>query len=159
MNTSKYLILSRTKMSKRLNSPTSRGMFSHLITITSPAQSRYPSGIGHYPYRLQLCFEDTDDPSHFDAPSVRDMERIIAYCQSCLNAGGNMLINCEAGISRSTAAGLIFLYLLHDRNAEVAMTQLRLSNPNAHPNTLMITLADDLLGCEGALLGALMRSS
>lgn len=156
MSTSRCLILSRTKMSKRLNSPTSRGEFSHLITITSPAQSRYPSGIGHYPHRLQMCFEDTTFSTHCEAPTARDVERIIAYCQSCLNAGGSMLINCEAGISRSTAAGLIFLYLLHNRNAEVAMRELRTQNPNAHPNTLMVTLADGLLGCESALVGALM---
>lgn len=147
-------ILSRTKMSKWLNSPTKRGEFRYLITITSPAQSRYPSGIGYYPQRLQLCFEDTNDATHPEAPQRKDVERIIAYCRCCLEAGGNMLINCEAGISRSTASGLIYLYL-QTGDAAAAWDLLIAQNPTAHPNALMVSLADDILQGGGMLSAGL----
>jgi predicted protein tyrosine phosphatase len=62
-----------------------------------------------------------------------------------------LVIHCTAGISRSTAA---FAILAAQRRpgAEVEVfAELRAIRPRAWPNSLMIALADDLLGAQGRL--------
>ncbi len=66
-----------------------------------------------------------------------------------------LLIHCWAGISRSSAAAYILACDgLPGREADLAAA-LRASAPFATPNRLMVALADDLLGRNGAMVDAI----
>jgi predicted protein tyrosine phosphatase len=64
------------------------------------------------------------------------------------------LVHCWAGISRSPATALIARYVKCG-DAEASALALRAAAPHAIPNRRIVQLADDVLGCGGALLGAL----
>ena len=71
--------------------------------------------------------------------------------------GTSLLIHCWAGISRSSAAAYILACDDHPgREGELA-SALRASAPFATPNRLMVALADDLLGRNGAMVDAIAR--
>ena len=69
-----------------------------------------------------------------------------------------MLIHCQGGVSRSTAAAVALLAQAHpeiDEDEIVAhVVSLR---PQAWPNSRMVTFADEILGRNGRLVAALQR--
>lgn len=66
-----------------------------------------------------------------------------------------MLVHCWAGVSRSTAAAYVILCdrLGPGRELEIARA-LRWRAPHACPNSLMVRLADEALGRNGRMTGA-----
>ena len=66
----------------------------------------------------------------------------------------SLLVHCYAGISRSTAVALIALTLRHKGSEMDAALALRNASPQASPNRLIISLADQLLGLDGRLIAA-----
>ena len=70
----------------------------------------------------------------------------------------HILVHCQMGISRSTAAAAILLSLVHRNQGEDRIfAELLKLQPNAWPNCLMIELADNLLGRQGQFAAALGR--
>lgn len=68
-----------------------------------------------------------------------------------------LLIHCWAGISRSSAAAYILACDAQPgRESEIA-NELRARAPFVTPNRLMVVLADDLLGRNGAMVDAVAR--
>ena len=66
-----------------------------------------------------------------------------------------LVIHCWAGISRSTAAALISLCALNEEGVEGDIaTAIRRASPTAMPNSLMVAIADDLLGRRGRMVDA-----
>ena len=66
-----------------------------------------------------------------------------------------LVINCYAGISRSTASAYIIAAALAPSRNEMELAQtLRRLSPSATPNIRLITLADDLLGRDGRMVEA-----
>lgn len=65
-----------------------------------------------------------------------------------------VLIHCMAGVSRSAAAGLIYLATLNPGRERVIAREMRARAPWVHPNALMVRHGDDLLGLEGRLVEA-----
>jgi predicted protein tyrosine phosphatase len=67
-----------------------------------------------------------------------------------------LVVNCYAGISRSTASAYIIASALAPRRdeAELAQTLRRLS-PSATPNPRLIALADAMLGRDGRMIEAI----
>jgi len=101
---------------------------------------------------LTLRFDDVLVPGPNVRPPARaDVERLLAFDRDHA-PGDTLVIHCTAGISRSTAAFAI-LIAQHRPAAEAeAFAQLRAIRPKAWPNSLMIALADDLLGAQGRLV-------
>ena len=64
-----------------------------------------------------------------------------------------LLVHCYAGVSRSTATALIARVVKTNDPYQAAMA-LRQAAPHARPNSLMIELADDILGLDGSLIEA-----
>ena len=66
-----------------------------------------------------------------------------------------LLVHCWAGISRSTAAAFIAACLHNPAadEAEIAET-IASSSPTAFPNTLIVSIADDILGRGGRMAKA-----
>lgn len=81
-----------------------------------------------------------------------DVGQIIRLAQELRATTGRVLIHCEAGISRSTAAALIMYacWLGPGRERE-AMMRVLAQRPMAMPNSRMVEIADWLLDREGRL--------
>jgi predicted protein tyrosine phosphatase len=90
-----------------------------------------------------------------DGPTEEDVQRIIQLAEQLQSYNGKVLIHCEAGISRSTAAALIIYacWLGEGREYE-AMKRVIAQRPYAMPNRRMVKLADDLLDLRGRLVEA-----
>ncbi len=67
-----------------------------------------------------------------------------------------LAVHCYAGISRSTAAAYIVACALAPHRDEVELAAaLRRASPSATPNSLLVSLADDLLGRGGRMTEAI----
>ncbi|MBE0692964.1 MAG: protein tyrosine phosphatase [Aquamicrobium sp.] len=88
------------------------------------------------------------------APGRVHVESLIRFAQDWDRAQP-LVINCYAGISRSTAAAFIVAAALRPERdeAELAWT-LRLVSPSATPNPGLVRHADALLGREGRMVAA-----
>lgn len=84
------------------------------------------------------------------APNPEHIQEIIDFGRQIKE--GHLLVHCEMGISRSTAATLIVLATHTDpTQAGVIEKMVHESRPQARPNNLMLGYADELLGWEGKL--------
>lgn len=122
-----------------------------MISIIDPGQ---PLPAGHeVPKRLlSLEFYDTVVPSDPFGPTEADVESVLAFAPTVKEIGGTCLVHCQAGISRSTATGVLLVasWLGPGHEQQSAETILRLV-PHAMPNPLLIAYGDSALGCRGAL--------
>jgi len=67
-----------------------------------------------------------------------------------------LVVNCYAGISRSTATAYIIASALAPGRDEVELArELRRLSPSATPNPRLIALADALLGRDGRMVAAI----
>jgi predicted protein tyrosine phosphatase len=87
----------------------------------------------------------------FRPPATDDIERLLAFDRDH-QPGDTLVIHCTAGISRSTAAFAILIAQREPGAEATAFAHLRKIRPKAWPNSLMIALADDLLGAQGRLV-------
>jgi predicted protein tyrosine phosphatase len=111
--------------------------------------------------RLDLRFHDIiDEHTGMVAPNRNDVERLLEFGRSMLGSrsSGRLLVHCQAGLSRSTAAAVLLLAQAQpDRPPETAVIDMLELKPRAWPNLKMIELGDDSLGCEGRLVRAVRR--
>jgi predicted protein tyrosine phosphatase len=101
---------------------------------------------------LTLRFDDVlASAGGYRPPESDDIERLLAFDRDH-RAGDTLVIHCTAGISRSTAAFAILIAQQEPGAEAAAFAQLRAIRPKAWPNSLMIALADELLGAQGKLV-------
>lgn len=82
-------------------------------------------------------------------------EQIIAFVNEW-DGAGEILIHCNRGVSRSTAAAFIVLCMKEPKASEAAlMRRLRIAAPHADPCPLMVNYADEILGRDGRMTDAL----
>ena len=101
--------------------------------------------------RLWLNFEDVLRSTDRGAPTRDHVQKILDFTKDL--ADGVVVVNCFAGVSRSTAAALAILFQ-HHRCVETAVAELLDVRPNACPNPVISKHADDILGCNGRLFDA-----
>lgn len=140
--------------------------FTHLISIgdavgSTPLPEVLVSSI---PYQLRLEFDDISVRSSwverwgYIYPSLADVLKILDFSDTT-STDGHLLVHCEQGISRSTAAAIIFvLRRLGLGSEEEAIKKVFEARQIASPNSLMIKLADDYLGYKGALVEAVRKA-
>jgi predicted protein tyrosine phosphatase len=127
-----------------------------LLTLLSP--SAEVRNLGVAPARhLRLAFHDiavlTPD---LIAPDAVMLRAILDFGREGVTERP-LLIHCWAGISRSSAAAYaIACYRNPGFEADIA-DELRRRSPVVTPNRLMVQLADDLLGRNGAMIDAIAR--
>lgn len=134
---------------------------SHVLSILDPGYPD-PADFGHYGrhHRLTLRFHDiVAERPGLIAPSAEHVRALIAFGADLdayrAEARPHLLVHCHAGVSRSTAAMAILLARhLPGREGE-AFDRLGGIRAGAWPNSRMIGIADDLLGCGGRLVAAL----
>ena len=129
---------------------------SHMISLLDPeTMISTPDRISPDKH-LQVPINDI---AHHDAelvpPGHDHIENILTFIDTWSHDDAPILIHCWAGISRSTATALITLCQRNPNASEHTLAQtLRDAAPHAHPNRLMIKLADEILGRQGRLVSA-----
>lgn len=156
----KVIIRSREEAEFLLRGDTSK--YTHLISIFGADEERVP-GFKKIPHALALCFDDVSYPeaairNGYVPPDRGHIERIINFARVAKRDYNDtpvppkdvvLLVHCAAGISRSSAAAYIFLltFLGIDREQE-AYAMVMQERPQASPNPLMLSLANEVLGID-----------
>ncbi|HEY9652931.1 MAG TPA: dual specificity protein phosphatase family protein [Coleofasciculaceae cyanobacterium] len=151
----KIFITSCAEASKHLLCTTRGSLIKHLISIGSPGDNP-PEGYTQVPHRLRLEFDDIaapDDDPEYVLPTSEDIHKVIDFVPLISQDRGNVLIHCQAGISRSSAVALtVCAVLLGAGKEEEALAYVLKARPLAMPNKWIVELADEALGREGKLL-------
>lgn len=95
---------------------------------------------------LELAFEDLDDPGNPRSPTKGHVARLLAFGRR-LRATDRVLIHCEGGMCRSTAAALLLVsQAMGPGRTQEAMDKVAEVRPEAMPNPLIVALGAELLG-------------
>ena len=134
--------------------------FTHVISIGGASSSPPPSLEACAARLCRLEFFDTVDGGE-SGPQEHHMLALLDFCEEIQEAGGDVLIHCEMGVSRSSAAALALLARVAGpdgaRWAVERLDQLEGSH-RAQPNARMVALVDEILGFDGALMTATRRA-
>ncbi len=105
---------------------------------------------------LVLRFNDVIDARDATAPRAAHIRELLAF-DAGAHEGERLVVHCTAGISRSTGALAVLLAARHPELDDEVFAAIRTIRPIAWPNSLVVSLGDELLGRRGALLSALHR--
>lgn len=125
------------------------------ISVGTPGVG-IPDGFERVPLRLRLEMEDLYEVKEIHkyqtqgrrAPNESDVRRIVVFSRK-LKGDETVLVHCHAGISRSSAAAWILLYILEGPGSEhVTLNHLLGVRPQAYPNKILMAYADRVLGAR-----------
>lgn len=110
--------------------------------------------------KLLLDFDDVTDPRAaihgYQRASHDDIETLVDFLRKI---DDEVLINCEAGISRSPAAAIVLVASRMGAGKEKeAVSTVFASCQFCVPNQWVVKLADDILARQGRLLEALFEA-
>lgn len=129
---------------------------SHLITLlTESSAFTRPEGIEAQNH-LHLTMHDIAAPSGtMTPPDMGHIEALLDF-STHWNRARPLVINCYAGISRSTAAAYVVRCALRPEEGEADLARLlRTRAPSATPNPLIVALGDEALGRSGRMISAI----
>lgn len=145
-------VASRREASDILLSPQRCAEITCLVSI-GDSHDELPAGYDNVCRKLRLLVADVVTEL---GATEEDIRRIIQLAESLRSNTGTVLIHCEAGVSRSSAAALIMYACWFGPGREQeAMDRVRSQRPVAIPNRRMVELADRLLDRRGRLVEAL----
>jgi predicted protein tyrosine phosphatase len=145
-------VASRTEASNILNSPQRCAEINYLVSIGDP-HDELPAGYDNVPHKLRLLVADVVTEL---GATEEDVLRIIQLAEGLRSGTGRILIHCEAGVSRSSAAALImYACWLGPGRERDAMARVLAQRPIAVPNRRMVEFADRLLDRGGRLVSVL----
>lgn len=135
-----------------------RGLPSYdLLTLLSPDTDAKALATLTPQRRLHLVFHDIVEAREgLIAPSGEMIAAMLDFGRARMHETP-LLIHCWAGISRSSAAAYSLACDRHPGREDELATALRARAPFVTPNRLMVALADDLLGRNGAMVDAITR--
>lgn len=103
-----------------------------------------------------LLYVDRESCAETIRKAASDRAREIFDFAQGWNGEGDILIHCNRGVARSTAAAFIILCIREPATPEIALLKrLRMAAPHADPCPLLVNYADELLGREGRMADAL----
>lgn len=129
----------------------------HMISLVNDEVMRdltTPLGVPRERH-LRLTMNDITAPrdGHV-APSPEHVAALVDFMMSW-DRGAPVLVNCLAGVSRSTAAAFTIVCALNPETDERRIARLlRESSPTAQPNPRLVGFADEVLGREGRMIAA-----
>jgi predicted protein tyrosine phosphatase len=130
----------------------------HVLSILAPEMPDPEAFTAFAPHRrLTLRFHDIIEPLPDRlAPGRADVERLLSFGRELTaTPDSHLLIHCQAGVSRSTAAAaLILAQARPDRPARDVLDAVAQLRPRAWPNLRMLEFGDDLLGRNGEIVAA-----
>jgi len=145
-------VASRPEASEILSSPRQRAEVKFLLSI-GDGSDPLPEGFETVSRKLRLLIADV--VTELGATEA-DVQEIINLAQELRSERGRVLIHCEAGVSRSTAAALImYACWLGPGREQEAMLRVLEQRPIAIPNRRIVELADKLLDRKGRLIAVL----
>lgn len=149
------IIASRPQAERLLISRSPDPAIRHLISIGAPGEPA-PAGFELCATRIRLeFFDDTGEVG----PQRWHVEQVIDFARQVQHEGGKLLVHCEAGISRSSAAALtVFATWLGVGKEQEAVDKTYAAQPYAWPNSQLVELADALLGRDGALIAVVDKA-
>ena len=135
----------------------------HVLSLLDPGWPEITSFSEFAAHRRAVMhFHDIiDEDPEKSAPTKADVAKILTFGAELAEeqaqfTARHLLVHCQMGISRSTAAMLMLLTQMYPNESEDELfARLRQIRPQAWPNSRMIGFADDLLGRKGRLLAAL----
>ena len=144
-------VVSRLEAGKILCSPYSCAEITYLVSIGDPHDS-LPQGYENVEHKSRMLIADVVTE---EGATEEDVQQIIQLAEQLKSHSGKVLIHCEAGVSRSTAAALIiYACWLGPGREHDAMERVIAKRSIAIPNRRMVRLADSLLQLDGRLLQA-----
>lgn len=146
----KVFVSSRSQVSKI----TSRVGATHVLSLLDPGKRPWLHPSTPYKNWKLLIFEDVVNPCYDRAPTKDHVSEFLAWAKD-LPPDSILLVHCEAGVSRSTAAALAILVQYHGiDNIDKCVDLLFGVRPESAPNPLIAKYADEILGCGGKLVAA-----
>jgi predicted protein tyrosine phosphatase len=120
-----------------------------------PADDQPPTPTGiRATDHLRVLVDDIDRPATgATVPARAHVEQLVSFFRA--GPRKSLVIHCLAGVSRSPAAALVALALEAPGRETEAARLIRRAGPFVRPNRLIVELADEALGREGALVAAL----
>jgi predicted protein tyrosine phosphatase len=105
---------------------------------------------------LILGMDDIAEPMDgYVHPGEEHVSRLIEFAQRW-DRKAPMVIHCYAGISRSTAGAFVAACALNPSRSETKIAQaIRDGSATATPNIRIVSLADQMLGRSGRMIGAI----
>lgn len=144
-----FSILGKTEVKKRIKTiiPTP----THLLSINDRNDRTFrPSRILPENH-LQLIFTDEEGLDHPEGPTEEHIVRLLEWGNN-LPEDASIIVNCQAGRRRSSAAAfLILAQRFGIENAEAIFQQILENRPIARPNLLMMRYGDEILNANGVL--------
>lgn len=146
-------VASRPEAGDILVSPRRCAEITCLVSI-GDSHDALPAGYDNARRKLRLLVADVVTER---GATEEDIRQIIDLADGLRFDTGTVLIHCEAGVSRSSAAALImYACWLGPGREQEAMERVLSQRPVAIPNRRMVELADRLLDRRGRLLEALV---
>jgi len=143
----KVFVCQRSAVSRK----TSQVGATHVLSLLDPGKQPFLHPKTDRKNWLLLHFEDNLNETDANSPTRAHVAKILEWGQS-LPHNAVVLVHCEAGVSRSTAAALALLVQHHGNDKIDECIQLLLEvRPVACPNPLITLFADEQLGCNGEL--------
>lgn len=141
----KIFVCDRSKVAKTM----ARFSATHVLSLLDPGVRPFLNPhFNKANWRLVICEDqlNADDPN---APTLENVEFILDWGRT-LPDDAVVLVHCEAGISRSTAAAMALL-IQHKgiEHIDECVAEILAVRPNACPNPLITIYADNILKCGG----------
>ena len=142
-------VASRIEAGDILSSPPHCAEVIFLLSI-GDSNDELPAGYHNVARKVRLLVADVVTEL---GATEKDIQEIINMAEDLRTSTGRVLIHCEAGVSRSTAAALImYACWLGPGGEREAMRRVLAQRPIAIPNHRMVELADRLLDRGGRLV-------
>ena len=127
-----------------------------LVSLLAPGTAMTRTSVITEQNHLWLSLHDIAEPQEgMTLPGEAHMRTLLDFAKSW-NRARPLVINCYAGISRSTASAYIIAAALQPSRDERELAQtLRRASPTATPNIRLISLADALLDRRGRMIEAI----
>jgi predicted protein tyrosine phosphatase len=130
----------------------------HILSLLNPGWP-VPEGLAAFGShrRLDLRFHDIIDPlPGMRPPAQKEVEALLAFGREvAADPGSHLLVHCEKGLSRSTAAlWLMLLQAAPECSPADILAEIVRIRPRAWPNLRLVELGDLLLRQNGALIAA-----
>lgn len=123
----------------------------HLVSLLDPGVSVHRPRCVAPENRLLLAFMDHENAEAPHAPRLEHIERLLHFGKR-IPSGAKVVVHCEAGVCRSTAAAfLLLVQAMGTEKAEEALEIVRQVRPVALPNLLIVAHGDHLFGTGGRL--------
>ncbi len=145
-------VASRPEAGDILSSPHRCAEVTFLVSI-GDLHDELPVGYDNVSRKLRLLVADVVTEL---GATEGDVWRIIRLAEILRSRTGRVLIHCEAGVSRSSAAALsMYACWLGPGREQEALGRVLAQRPIAAPNRRMVEIADRLLDRQGRLVEVL----